>query len=124
LKRDQDNLNKDCKIVRENCSKLDSDLAELTRRHEWAVSDLANTMRRLEETNYNLESEKEILTRSLGVKSSEAHNLYLALTETRNHAVRRETDYNSNIKTGEFNINTDKESMRGLIALNQEVTKS
>jgi hypothetical protein len=52
-------LNSDCKITSDNCSNIDADLAELTRKHDWSVSDLANTMRRLEETNYNLETEKE-----------------------------------------------------------------
>jgi hypothetical protein len=59
LKREQTNLNSDCKITSDNCSNIDADLAELTRKHDWSVSDLANTMRRLEETNYNLETEKE-----------------------------------------------------------------
>lgn len=123
LKREQVNLNSDCKVTRDICSNIDADLAELTRKHDWSVSDLANTMRRLEETNYNLETEKEQLTRNLGVNSSEAHNLNLALTETRSIALRRETDYNSKIKVDERNINIDKDSMRGLIASNQDLTK-
>lgn len=49
--------------MRDNCARLDAELAELTRKHEWAVSDLANTMRRLEETNYSLDTEKEQLIR-------------------------------------------------------------
>lgn len=57
------------------------------------------------------------------VNSAESHNLNLALTETRNIALRRETDYNSKIKVDERNINIDKDSMRGLIASNQDLTK-
>lgn len=48
----------------------------------------------------------------------------IALSETRNHAVRQETDYNSKIKTDERSINVDKESTRTLIMSNHDLTKN
>lgn len=47
-----------------------------------------------------------------------------ALNETRNNSIRRENDYNSKISVDERNLNVDKETMRGLIASNQELTKN
>lgn len=58
------------------------------------------------------------------MQTAECHNLNIALSETRNHAVRRETDYNSKIKTDERSINVDKESTRTLIMSNHDLTKN
>jgi Tfp pilus assembly protein FimT len=58
------------------------------------------------------------------VQTAECHNLNIALSETRNHAVRQETDYNSKIKTDERSINVDKESTRTLIMSNHDLTKN
>lgn len=58
------------------------------------------------------------------MQTAECHNLNIALSETRNHAVRQETDYNSKIKTDERSINVDKESTRTLIMSNHDLTKN
>jgi len=122
-KRDQDYKTSEIKKLQSEISNLDMALNDLTRKNEWSVSDLANRIRRLEESNYNLETGNSTYTRLLGEQTAECHNLNIALTETRNHSLRRETDYTGKIKTNEYNINIDNEAMRSLQISNHDLTK-
>lgn len=123
MKRDQSNKSSEIKKLQSEINDLDMALNDLTRKNEWTVADLANTIRRLEEANYNLETGNNTNTRLLGVQTAECHNLNIALTESRNHCVRRENDYTGKIKTDEHNINIDRESMRSLQIANHDLTK-
>lgn len=124
LRREQDMYTSDIKKTQAEIHHLDTSLGDLTRKNEWSVADLANTIRRLEESNYLFETGNDTNQRLLSVQTAECHNLNIALSETRNHAVRRETDYNSKIKTDERSINVDKESTRTLIMSNHDLTKN
>jgi len=85
---------------------------------------MANTIRKLEEDNYNLEQNRETLYRAVGVRTAECHNLNLALSEARDCGTRRETGYNQKLKGDESQINNDKESMRGVMGMNQDLAKN
>jgi chromosome segregation ATPase len=51
LKIEQDNYTADIKKTQSGINNLDLALGDLTRKNEWTVADMANTIRRLEESN-------------------------------------------------------------------------
>lgn len=124
LKIEQDNYTSDIKKTQSLINNLDLALGDLTRKNEWSVADMANTIRRLEESNYLFDTGNKTNQRLLSVQTAECNNLSISLEETRNSCVRRETDYNGRIKTNERNINIDRESMRSLQISNHDLTKS
>lgn len=91
LKSEQESLNKDILIVKEQSGYIDSALNDLTRSIQYSIADMTDTITNLEETKLILQTDKDILTKAYGVKSNESHNLYMSLYESRNARVRDET---------------------------------
>jgi len=114
LVRDNKSLDDNLIHLQSNKRSLDTDLDALSKKHDYTVSDMTQTVQRLENDNNGLNKAKEDLELKLQAKNTDIRNVQYDLKHHREDVNKREILLQENISKHENELQKERELFKNL----------